>query len=70
MAVASLFFMVCDQLRNGIWQWSTLLAFLVLEVVLMAASRDCLRRYYDNAPSNCWVMLALAAGCERFKLAD
>jgi hypothetical protein len=45
-AVACLAFCICDQLARGVWPlWAHLLT-LVLEGILLATSRDCLRRYY------------------------
>ena len=46
MIVASLLFGFCDQLVRGPWSAGALAAAGALELVLLATSRDCLRRYY------------------------
>ena len=48
MAVAVFIFAVCDQYARGLWPWYLWLGFCGLEGILLAASRDCLGRFYSR----------------------
>lgn len=48
MAVAVLIFAICRQSALGLWPFSRQLGIIALEGILLAASRDCLRRYYGR----------------------
>lgn len=48
MTIAIPIFTFCCQSAFGVWSFSTNFAVILLEVVLFAASRDCLRRYYER----------------------
>lgn len=48
MLIAVFFYAVADQYVHGIWSPFLLLATVILELTLLATSRDCLRRYYER----------------------
>ncbi len=48
MAVAIIILAICRQSVLGLWPFSSQLGILALEGILLAASRDCLRRYYGR----------------------
>jgi hypothetical protein len=48
MMLATIFYGVADQWTTGMWSPWLLVGSLALELVLLATSRDCLRRYYER----------------------
>lgn len=48
MALAAAFYSAADQFSRGRWSLATLAAFVFLEAVLLATSRDNLKRYYER----------------------
>ena len=47
-ALAAAFYALADQAAYGRWPATALVGFAVLEIVVFAAARDCLRRFYDR----------------------
>lgn len=48
MALAAAFYALADQWTQGRWPAWLLFGFMMLEIVLLVTSRDCLKRYYDR----------------------
>ncbi|MBX3412579.1 MAG: hypothetical protein KF708_07820 [Pirellulales bacterium] len=48
MVLASAFYSLADQWSHGMWSPCTLCGWTVVELILLATSRDCLRRYYER----------------------
>lgn len=47
-AVANLFFATCHQFAYGLWPWPIALGFVLVEGILLIASRDALDRFYNR----------------------
>ena len=48
MAVALFIFAACNQAAFGLWSWLSWIGLFCLEIVLLAASRDSLGRFYSR----------------------